>query len=629
MDTLGDMDTLMDWSVEQSRQLYRINTWGDGYFDIDDRGHVIVFPHADRNKPCINLYELANSIRQHDLQLPVLVRFIDVLEHRVDSLIDCFSKARAQFSFLGSYVPVYPIKVNQQNTVIEGILKSNPDVVGLEAGSRAELLAIIALSRGGVIVCNGYKDKTYIRLALIAVRMGLQVILVIEQLSELKLVIQEAEKLDVEPQLGVRIRLSNIGDNRWQNSGGEKSKFGLGPAHVLSLVKQLSQCNRLHWLTMMHVHIGSQVTRLDSFESGLREAGRFHAELHRLGARITTLDVGGGLAVDYEGSGSVDFCSMNYSMETYAQTIIRCVKQTCDRYHLPEPDILTESGRAMTAHHSVLITNVVDVEKLTQPNVVSSPVVTNSQQLIQKSEQIHQKLKQIRADYITGLLDLQLLAEAESSCYYQLQTIRDQLNRSQLSTTTQFSADEALNYLNEKLADKVFCNFSLFQSMPDAWAFQQRFPIMPLSRHNEKPSRRGVIQDLTCDSDGSVTHYVEQQGIESTMPLHDISEGEEYYLGFFLLGAYQEILGDMHNLFGDTNAINIHLDEQGQSHYYSPSKGDTVADLLRYVHIEPELILEQLQLKLDNADLQPELKQEFETMFTSTLQQGTYLEQPE
>ncbi len=619
----------MDWSVEQSRQLYRINSWGAGYFDIDEAGHVIVFPHTDRNKPCINLYEIASSIRQHNLQLPVLVRFIDVLEHRVDRLIDCFSKARAQFDYLGDYVPVYPIKVNQQNTVIEGILKLNPDVVGLEAGSRAELLAIIALSRGGVIVCNGYKDKTYIRLALIAVRMGLNVFLVIEQLSELESILHEAEILDVEPQLGVRIRLSNIGDNRWQNSGGEKSKFGLGPSHLLSLIEQLKQRKCLHWLTMMHFHIGSQVTRLDSFESGLREAGRFHAELHRLGARISTLDVGGGLAVDYEGSGSEDFCSMNYSMETYAHTIVRCVKQSCDRYHLPEPDILTESGRAMTAHHSVLITNVVDVEKLTQPNVVSSPVVINPQQLIHKSDQIHQKLKQIRADYISGLLDLTQLADAESSCYDQLQTIRDQLSRSQLSTTTQSSANETLDHLNEKLADKVFCNFSLFQSMPDAWAFQQRFPIMPLSRHKEKPSRRGVIQDLTCDSDGSITHYVEQQGIESTMPLHDIAESEDYYLGFFLLGAYQEILGDMHNLFGDTNAINIHLDEQGQSHYYSPSKGDTVADLLRYVHIQPEIILEQLQLKLDNADLQPELKQEVETMFTKTLQQGTYLEQPE
>jgi arginine decarboxylase len=623
------MESLMNWSVEESRQLYGIKTWGAGYFDIDQNGQVIVFPQADRKQPSINMYEIADSIREHNLQLPVLVRFIDIVEHRVSSLVDYFSNARSEYGYRGKYFPVYPIKVNQQKTVIDGILKSNPGVVGLEAGSRAELLANIALSTGGPIVCNGYKDSAYIRLALIGQRMGLNVFLVIEKLSELQLILAEAEKLNVEPQLGVRIRLSNIGDHRWQNTGGDKSKFGLGPTQVLSLLEQLNQRNCLQWLKMMHFHIGSQVTNMANFESGIKEAGRFYVELHRLGAQLTTLDVGGGLAVDYEANGSDKTTSINYSLEAYAQTIVRSVKQICDSNRIPEPDILTESGRAITAHHSVLITNVVDVERLTKQSVMSQQVTTNIQHLMELSEQIETRFKQIRKDFTEGWLDLLQLIDEESTCYLQMQQVRDQLNALKLSGNIHPSAVDTLDSLNERLADKVFCNFSLFQSMPDVWAFQQRFPIMPLARLDEQPLRRGVIQDLTCDSDGSIAHYVEQHGIESTMPLHDIAENEQYYLGFFLLGAYQEILGDMHNLFGDVDAINIHLDDRGQSHYYSPNTGDTVADLFRYVHIEPELILERLQLKLDSADLEGTLKQEFEAMFKTTLQSGTYLGQLE
>ena len=621
----------MNWSIEYSKQLYSMKTWSDGYFDIDQNGQVVVYPQADKTKPWINIQQIAGSIADHGLTLPVLVRFIDILEHRVNCLIEGFSKARLEFDYQGDYFPVYPIKVNQQKPVIDGILQNNSGVVGLEAGSRAELIAIIALSDGGPIVCNGYKDKTYIRLALMAMKMGLKVFLVIEKLSELKTILQEADSLGIEPQLGVRIRLSNIGDNRWQNSGGEKSKFGLSSSHLLAMVEQLSQCNCIHWLKMMHFHIGSQVTSLESFERGLKEAGRFHAELHQLGARITTLDVGGGLAVDYEGSASTDFCSMNYSIESYAQTIVRCVKQTCEQYNLPVPDLLTESGRAMTAHHSVLIANVVDVECLidkTDQNKhdLADDIDADPLALKRSVEKIQASMCQARTDYTAGLLGLAQLADAESSGYYQLQQIRDRLKSTREAVKAPIE-HETEQLLNEKLADKVFCNFSLFQSMPDVWAFQQRFPIMPLSRLDEEPCRRGVIQDLTCDSDGSITHYVEQYGIESTMPIHQVTADEEYYLGFFLLGAYQEILGDMHNLFGDVDAINIHIDEQGHSHYYSPDKGDTVADLLRYVHIEPDQVLEYLQLKLDNADLETGLKQEIETMFKTTLQTGTYLEQ--
>ncbi|HFD11373.1 MAG TPA: biosynthetic arginine decarboxylase, partial [Crenotrichaceae bacterium] len=537
------------------------------------------------------------------------------------------SRACLEYHYTGKYYPVYPVKVNQQKAVIDGILKVDPDRVGLEAGSRAELLTIIALSGGGPVVCNGYKDRTYIRLALMAMRMGLTVFLVVEKLSELAIILQEAEKLELEPQLGVRVRLSSIGDHRWQNSGGEQAKFGLGSSDLLSLVEQLAQVDCLHWLKMMHFHIGSQVTSLDSFESGLIEAGCFYAELYRLDVRMTTIDVGGGLAVDYEGQGTTDFCSMNYSIEAYAQTIVRCIKQTCDQYGLPEPDILTESGRAMTAHHAVLITNVVEIERrvdlLTQSQQVHADGSVLEHVSDQTVEQLLNRLQQSRKDFTAGKLDLTELAQSETSYYSKLQSIY----RQQKLVNDHPAFDESNALLHEKLADKVFCNFSLFQSMPDVWAFQQRFPILPLSRLDEKPARRGVIHDLTCDSDGSIHHYVEQHGIESTLPLHEITDGERYYLGFFLLGAYQEILGDMHNLFGDVDSINIYLDEKGQSHYYSAHKGDSVADLLRYVQIEPELILEQLLLKLDNVVLDAALKKEFMTMFTTTLQAGTYLEQ--
>ncbi len=616
----------MNWNINLSRQLYGIDGWGTGYFDIDRSGHVVVYPQTDRNKPAINIYEIAHSIQEHGLNLPVLVRFIDILEHRVNCLLNCFSKARLEIDYQGNYFPVYPIKVNQQKTVIDGILQSNPKLVGLEAGSRAELLSIIALSRGGPIVCNGYKDKTYIRLALIAMKMGLSVFLVIEKLSEFQIILQETRKLDLDPQLGVRIRLSNIGDNRWQNSGGEKSKFGLNPSHLLSLIEQLGQDNNMHWLKMMHFHIGSQVTNLESIEAGLKEAGRFYAELYRLGANITTLDVGGGLAVDYEGNGSTNFCSMNYSIETYAQTIVRCVKQLCEDHALPHPDIMTESGRAITAHHSVLITNVVNVEKSLDFSAQNQMILKTTQQQSLSAEQLLDDLKQSRKDYVSGSLNLDQLAAEESRCYTALQQLIDQFENS-MPPNNQSTKNDTEHEINEKLADKVFCNFSLFQSMPDIWAFQQRFPIMPLSRLDEQPKRHGVIQDLTCDSDGCISHYVQHRGIKSTMPLHDVADHEHYYLGFFLLGAYQEILGDMHNLFGDVDTINIHLDDQGHSHFFSPDKGDTVADLLRYVHIEPKLILEQLRLKLDNAELQNAQKMEFETLFTTTLQSGTYLEQ--
>ncbi|MCH9696897.1 MAG: biosynthetic arginine decarboxylase, partial [Gammaproteobacteria bacterium] len=380
------------------------------------------------------------------------------------------------------------------------------------------------------------------------------------------------------------------------------------------------------WLSMMHFHIGSQVTSLSSFSKALDEAGRFYADLHHLGVRISTLDVGGGLAVDYEGNGSDNFCSMSYSIESYAQTIIASVKRICQQHRLPEPDIITESGRFMTAHHSVLMTNVVDIETIADRNVDHLPDHSDCSGLEQQADQILDSMSQLRQDYIAGQYELRELADAESHCIAQLKTIRDQLSALNLSSATEHSlAAECL--LNEKLADKVFCNFSLFQSMPDVWAFQQRFPIMPLSRLDEMPDRHGVIQDLTCDSDGCISHYVEQHGVESSLRLHKIDKNEPYYLGFFLLGAYQEILGDMHNLFGDVDTINISIDASGHCHFYLPDKGDTVADLLRYVHFEPDQILEQLQRKLDNADLAQESKQMIEQLFRSTLDSGTYLEQ--
>ena len=602
-------------AIEQSKQTYAIENWGDGYFSINNKGHVCVKPSADKTIE-LDLFEIAQSLNDKNLSLPVLVRFTDILKDRVTRLSKAFEKACASNNYQGQYTPVYPIKVNQQRQVVEGILSA--ENIGLEAGSKPELLAVMALSNKGVVVCNGYKDRAYIRLALIGLKMGLNLYLVIEKPLELELIIEEAAKLNINPQLGVRVRLSSISAGKWQNSGGEKSKFGLHAHEVLHLIERLKQADLLDTLKLLHFHMGSQIANIHDIKIALKEAGQFYVELHRLGAQIKIIDAGGGLGVDYDGSRSRRESSINYSLNEYAQNIVRSFAELCAEKKMPQPDIITESGRALTAHHAVLITNVTDIESIYthHEELLSLPIVLNP---VEHFHDAQFALSEARTGFTQDKLSITELAKAENKYALLCQQIKSQLN-----PNTQSEAI-ILEELNEKLADKVFCNFSLFQSMPDIWGIDQIFPIMPIHRLNEQPTRRAVIQDLTCDSDGRIDHYIDGQNIENTMPLHVIDSNSPYLIGFFMVGAYQEILGDMHNLFGDTHSINIKLDDNGY-HFYDLQEGEHVSDLLDYVHINSEDLKAAYRDKLAKSNISEQQQQDYEKELIAGLTSYTYLE---
>lgn len=602
------------WSIESSKQLYAIRQWGDGYFSINERGHVSVRPRSDCAVD-IDLFEIAQSLQQQGMNLPVLVRFTDILCDRINRLQRAFDQARDTHRYHGHYTPVYPIKVNQQGNVVERIVSA--ENIGLEAGSKPELLAILGLAKpGSSIVCNGYKDRLYIRMALMGQLMGLSVFIVIEKPSELELILEEAAKLGVSPLIGLRVRLSTISAGKWQNSGGEKSKFGLHATEVLQLLARLRQVDMLDCLRLMHFHMGSQIANIHDIKLALKEAGQFYRQLRELGANITTVDAGGGLGVDYDGSGSRRDCSINYSMREYADNIVRAFAEVSRIHGLPQPDIITESGRAITAHHAVLITNVTEVESLYSSMSEDGVLLGNV------SEAYHNAqfdMAEARASFVQGDIGLDALADAEKRYVAICQQIRSQLD------PDNHQQREILQELDEKLADKVFCNFSLFQSMPDIWGIEQIFPIMPVHRLDEWPSRRAVLQDLTCDSDGRIDHYVDRQNISNTLPLHAIAEDSNYLIGFFMVGAYQEILGDMHNLFGDTHSINIELTERGYR-FGEFMEGENVSELLDYVHIDTALLKAAYREKLASAMLSTEQKQAFEQELLSGLTAYTYLE---
>lgn len=603
------------WSAGQSARLYGIDNWGEGYFSINEKGRVCVRPSGPQGA-ALDLYEIAQSLHDNQLALPVLVRFTDILKDRVKRLQAAFQKASAHYAYQGRYTPVYPIKVNQQRQVVEGILAA--DNIGLEAGSKPELLAIMALSKHGVIVCNGYKDRAYIRLALIGLEMGLDLYLVVEKPLELEYIVEEAAKLGIKPQLGVRIRLSSISAGKWQNSGGEKSKFGFHAHETLQLVERLKRAGMLGCLKLMHFHMGSQIANIHDIKLALQEAGQFYVELHRLGAAIQTVDAGGGLGVDYDGSRSRRESSINYSLDEYAHNIVRSFAEICREKQVPQPDIITESGRALTAHHAVLITNVTDIESV-YSNATVEQALPDGCNAAEYYHDAQFALSEARARFIRDKLSIAGLAQAENDYSVRCQQIKRHLNPANQNEAT------ILDELNEKLADKVFCNFSLFQSLPDIWGIDQIFPIMPIHRLDEQPRRRAILQDLTCDSDGAINQYIDGQNIVSTLAVHEIGGGE-YLIGFFMVGAYQEILGDMHNLFGDTHAINIVLDDDGYQ-FYDLHQGETVSDLLDYVHISVDGLKAGYREKLARSPLTEAQRQAYEQELMVGLTAYTYLEQ--
>ncbi len=627
---------MTDWNIQHARDAYNVSHWSGGYFDVNEEGHLLARP--DRKHAGVDLYRLTEEIRQASLALPVLVRFTGILHDRVDTLCNAFGQAMTTDGYQARFTAVYPIKVNQQRSVVEQILSHGGERVGLEAGSKPELLAVLAQvhPNGGTVICNGYKDREYIRLALIGKQLGHRVYIVVEKLSELELILQEAHNMGIKPLLGMRMRLASIGAGKWQNTGGEKSKFGLSASQVLEVVERLGAADMLDTLQLLHFHLGSQIANIRDIQNGMREAARYYAELHRMGVPIVCVDVGGGLGVDYEGTRSRSFCSMNYSVEEYANNVVHALWEICAEQNLPHPDIITESGRAMTAHHAVLITNVTDIDRIPDgaaltPATRDEPLIIqdlwhglanlSSRSALEAYHDAQHWLAEVQTMYTHGVLTLEQRARAEQIYFATCHKVRTLLQPGAKSHR------EALDELNEKLADKYFCNFSLFQSMPDAWAIDQIFPVVPLHRLHEQPTRRAVIEDLTCDSDGCIGQYVDREGVESTLPVHDWQPGQLYLLGIFLVGAYQEILGDMHNLFGDTDSVNVELTPDGGYRLTQPQRGDTVESVLRYVHFDAADLLEAYRTKINNAPLTSEQRSVYLEELAAGLEGYTYLEE--
>jgi arginine decarboxylase len=578
------------WSLDQARKTYSIPHWSEGYFDVDAQGRVAVRPRGEAG-PAIALPEIIDAARAQGAKLPLLVRFPDILGDRLGKLQAAFAQAQADWEYHGGYTAVYPIKVNQHRGVAGTLASHAGDGFGLEAGSKPELMAVLALSRpGGLVVCNGYKDREYIRLALIGRKLGLETFIVIEKPSELPLVLEEARALGVQPGIGVRMRLASLGAGKWQNSGGDKAKFGLSPRQLLDLWKRLRDAGMGDALGLLHFHMGSQISNVRDIANGMREAVRYLVELSRLGAKVRYMDVGGGLGVDYEGTRSRSYCSINYGLAQYASNIVQPLAEACVEHGLPPPRIVTECGRAMTAHHAVLVANVAEVEEAPEGRV--PPAHDDEPAVIRHLRGIHDDLDARPAVelfhdaqhhhseglslYALGQIDLAHRARIDDLFYAIAHAVRARLD------VREKSHRELLDELNERLVDKYFVNFSVFESMPDVWAIDQVFPIVPIERLDEAPARRGVIADMTCDSDGKVDCYVENEGLDSSLPLHPLRPGESYRLGFFLVGAYQEVLGDIHNLFGDTDAVEVHL--TGDGHAMSQQRrGDTTDVMLDYV----------------------------------------------
>lgn len=629
--------------AHRARHTWNIDQWGSGYFDVDDAGQALVRPLGEEAEgPALPLTSLASQLREAGLRLPVLVRFTDILHDRVEQLCAAFDGAMAEEDFEGGYTAVYPIKVNQQHRVVEEILATQErgrGRVGLEAGSKPELLAVLALSGDGpsLIVCNGYKDREYIRLALMGERLGHRVYLVVEKLSELPLILEEAEHLGVRPRIGLRARLASVGKGKWQNTGGEKSKFGLTASQIQAMIERLSEADALGSLQLVHFHLGSQIANIHDIQRGLRECARFYQNLLAMGAPVDTVDVGGGLGIDYEGTRSRSFCSINYSMREYARNVVTAFSQVCASEGLPHPHLLSESGRALTAHHAVLITNVIGEERPdtqaperrhhADPQVAELwrvhdelHALHDPRGLVEAWHDLTQALSDLQDRFVMGLADLGARAEGESVHSAACARLRERLDPRNRAHR------EIHDELAEKLADKLFVNFSLFQSVPDVWGIDQIFPVLPLSGLDREPSRRAVIQDITCDSDGRIDGYVDGQGVESTLPLPEWREDEERLMGFFLVGAYQEILGDLHNLFGDTDSVDASLDADGEWRLDHLLHGDRVADVLGYVNFDADTLRARLAEQLAASDLSDDEQRQFRHDLSAGLEGYTYLE---
>ncbi|WP_440224594.1 biosynthetic arginine decarboxylase [Dokdonella sp. MW10] len=619
------------WSKDDARHTWSIPHWGEGYFDVGDAGTILVRPR--REGTALDLAAIVADARSRGARLPLLVRFADILNDRRERQQRAFAKAMADWDYPGGYTAIYPIKVNQQKNVAGELAANGGEGFGLEAGSKPELMAVLALARrGSIVICNGYKDREYIRLALIGRRLGLDIFIVIEKPSELRYVIEEAAALGVEPLLGVRMRLKSLGAGKWQNSGGDKAKFGLTPRQLLTLIDELGAAKLTHTLKLLHFHMGSQMSNVRDITRGMREAVRYFVELSQLGLPIRYMDVGGGLGVDYEGTRSRSDCSINYGLDQYASSVVGALAEACTENGLEPPHVLTESGRALTAHHAVLVVNVSEVEQAPAGAVPSErddePAVlrrlreahaeigTRPATELYHEAQYH--LSEGQSLYALGQLTLADRARLDDLYYAIVNAVRERLKPDERSHR------QVLDELNETLVDKYFVNFSVFESAPDIWAIDQVFPIVPIAGLDKAPDRRGVIADLTCDSDGRIDRYVDADGVDVSLPLHAVSEDKPYLLGLFMVGAYQETLGDIHNLFGDTDAVNVKLDGDGYT-FTHLRRGDTTDLMLDYVGYDLAALRAAYREKIDAAGVDAATAQAFEASLEAGLTGYTYL----
>ncbi|MBN1927648.1 MAG: biosynthetic arginine decarboxylase [Prolixibacteraceae bacterium] len=628
------------WRIEDSAELYNINGWGVDYFSINDEGHVIVKPKKGASS--VDLKELIDELSLRDVSCPMLVRFPDILDNQIVTISNCFNIAAKEYGYKAQNHLIYPIKVNQMRPVVEEIVSHGQKYnIGLEAGSKPELHAIIAINTDpeSLIICNGYKDEDYIELALLAQKMGKRIFIVVEKLNELKLITSISRRLKIRPNIGIRIKLASSGAGKWESSGGDVSKFGLSSSELLEAVDFLQKNKLEDCFKFIHFHIGSQITKIRRIKNALREASQFYAELFKLGFQIDFVDIGGGLGVDYDGTRSSNSeSSINYTVQEYVNDSVSTFVDVSDKNGIPHPNIITESGRSLTAHHSVLIFEVLETATLPEWDDEKDEVQPDDHELVQEMYKIWENLNQSRM--LENWHDAQQIRE-ETLDRFSLNLV-DLKTRALIERLFWSIAREVYNMavelkhppyelkqLPKMLADKYFCNFSLFQSLPDSWAIDQIFPIMPIHRLEEKPTKNVTLQDITCDSDGKIDNFIATKNISYFLPLHKLKSTESYYVGVFLVGAYQEILGDLHNLFGDTNAVHVSVNEKGY-HIDQVIDGETVAEVLDYVQYNPKKLVRTVETWVTSSVKQGKITaqegKEFLSNYRSGLYGYTYLE---
>ncbi len=601
--------TTSAWTVNDASEVYEVSRWGNGYFSINEAGHVQAHPTKDPAQ-AIDVKELVDRLQLRGISLPVLIRFTDILKHRLGDIHHAFQTAIAQNNYQGRYCCVYPIKVNQQRQVVEEVLNfGRPYGFGLEAGSKPELLAVVALADNETpIICNGFKDAEFIETAMLAQKIGRNIIPVVEKYTELGLILEYAEKIGVRPKIGMRVKLATRGSGRWQSSGGFRSKFGLTVTEIVRGLEELRARGMADCLKLLHFHLGSQITNIRIVKGALDEGARVYTELAKMGAGLEYIDVGGGLGVDYDGSRTNFESSMNYTLQEYANDIVYHLQTVCDEAGVAHPTIISESGRAVVAYHSMLVFNVLGVSGFGDESIPTTPTAEMEQPLVdlidtyntvtarnalEAYHDAQQALDSALGLFSGGYLPLEQRCMAEN-LFWAIST------KLQKIVQTMEEVPEDLQTLDEQLSDTYFCNFSLFQSIPDSWAIKQLFPVMPIHRLGERPENHAVLGDITCDSDGKLERFVDRRDVKRTLPLHTPGNAP-YYLGVFLVGAYQEILGDLHNLFGDTHAVHVSLDERGGARLDALIKGDTVREVLDYVEFDPEMLLGKLRTDVESA----------------------------